>query len=212
MLRGDLEELFKTYKSVKERIEQRFREFDTLRKQADDSVFLKELIFCLLTPQSKARTCAEAVERLFEHPEFPDMDIGKIAETIHPVRFKNMKAGYIKSAIERFSSESLKSRMGNFQDPQKARKWLVQNVKGMGMKEASHFLRNTGYGYDLAILDRHILKNLAKFGVIEMPATLTEKRYLEIEGKMRKFCEETGIPMHHMDFLLWYIQTGDIFK
>ena len=29
----------------------------------------------------------------------------------------------------------------------------------MSYKEASHFLRNIGFGENIAILDRHILKN-----------------------------------------------------
>lgn len=54
----------------------------------------------------------------------------------------------------------------------------------MSYKEASHFLRNVGFGEDIAILDRHILKNLVKLEVInELPKTLTPKLYLEIEEK-----------------------------
>jgi len=41
-------------------------------------------------------------------------------------------------------------------DPFEAREWLVNNAIGIGYKEASHFLRNTGVE-KLAILDRHVL-------------------------------------------------------
>jgi len=37
--------------------------------------------------------------------------------------------------------------------------WLVKNLTGLGYKEAGHFLRNIGSG-KIAILDRHILRNL----------------------------------------------------
>ena len=94
-----------------------------------------------------------------------------------------------------------------------AREWFVDNVKGIGLKEASHFLRNIGLGEDLAILDRHILKNLALLGVIEeVPASLSRRLYLEIEDRMRKFAENIKIPMSHLDLLLWYMETNEIFK
>ena len=75
---------------------------------------------------------------------------------------------------------------------QEARERLfVLDVKGLGMKEASHFLRNVGRGKTIAILDRHILKNLKKYGAIDgVPTSLTKKRYLEIEGKIDTILQE----------------------
>lgn len=94
------------------------------------------------------------------------------------------------------------------------REWLVKNVKGVGMKEASHFIRNIGFGgKELAILDRHILKNLKELKVIEkIPKKLTKKTYLEIEEKMREFCKMLGISMYELDMLLWYKETGKVLK
>lgn len=89
----------------------------------------------------------------------------------------------------------------------------MKNVKGMGYKEASHFLRNIGFADDLAILDRHILKNLKIFGIIEeIPKSLSKKKYLEIEEKMRNLANEVNIPLSHLDLLFWSKETGEIFK
>ena len=89
----------------------------------------------------------------------------------------------------------------------------MKNIKGLGYKEASHFLRNIGRGEDLAILDRHILKNLALLGVIdEVPSSPTKRLYLEIEEKMAAFSRQTNIPMGHLDLLLWYKEAGEVFK
>jgi N-glycosylase/DNA lyase len=88
----------------------------------------------------------------------------------------------------------------------------VVNVKGMGWKEASHFLRNIGYR-DLAILDRHILRNLKLHGVIRSyPASLTPKRYLAIEKAFERFASAVGIPMDELDLLFWSRETGTILK
>ena len=83
----------------------------------------------------------------------------------------------------------------------------------MGYKEASHFLRNIGFADDLAILDRHILKNLKIFGIIdEIPKSLSKKKYIEIEEKMRNLANEVNIPLSHLDLLFWSKETGEIFK
>lgn len=84
---------------------------------------------------------------------------------------------------------------------------------GLGMKEASHFMRNIGLFEDIAILDRHILKNLIEYDVIsEIPKTLTVKIYLEIEQKMKEFAEKIKIPFTELDLLFWSEETGHVFK
>jgi len=135
----------------------------------------------------------------------------QIAKELYGVRFNNNKAGYIVEARRNFADVS------NFfrgsKDIYKKREWLVQNIKGFGYKEASHFLRNIGLGENLAILDRHILKNLKLLKVIdEIPNLLSKKKYLEIEEKMKKFSKDIGIPMSHLDLVLWYKEAGEVFK
>ena len=103
--------------------------------------------------------------------------------------------------------------IASFNDPFETRRWIVEEVKGIGYKEASHFLRNISKGTNLAILDRHILKNLKRLGVPDsLPASMSEKKYLEIEERMRKFSQKSGIQMGHLDFVLWYYETGNVFK
>ena len=142
----------------------------------------------------------------------------KIAPVISSkgVRFKNNKARYLVEAREKLCSKNSKplhKLISSFKTPREAREWLVGNIKGMGLKEASHFLRNIGYGEDVAILDRHILKNLVKLDVISaVPETLSKKTYLKIEQKMRGFSKRVKIPMSHLDLLLWFNETGALFK
>jgi N-glycosylase/DNA lyase len=94
----------------------------------------------------------------------------------------------------------------------RTREWLIKNVKGIGYKESSHFLRNIGYK-NLAILDRHILRNLEKFKVInKIPKTLNKKQYLSIEDKFYNFSKKIKIPMDELDLLFWSIETGKVFK
>jgi N-glycosylase/DNA lyase len=98
-------------------------------------------------------------------------------------------------------------------DPFGTREWLVENVKGIGYKEASHFLRNIGLGRDMAVLDVHILRNLKRYDIIDKRLdSLTRKSYMDIENRMRKFSERIDIPMEELDLLFWAKETGFIFK
>lgn len=173
-------------------------------------------MFCLFTPQSKAKVCWETVQKLREEDDLYQADEEKLSGMIKRVRFRNKKAGYLVEARDRFIGPediSLREKLEGFSDPQEARAWLVENIKGLGFKEASHFLRNIGKGEDLAILDRHIMKNLKRFEVIEeIPKCLTRKRYLKIEDKMREFSRKIEIPLEHLDLLFWFLETGEIFK
>ncbi|MFA6908205.1 MAG: DNA lyase, partial [Candidatus Micrarchaeia archaeon] len=130
-------------------------------------------------------------------------------------RFHNNKARYLVEARKKFCANDFALLAhATFSGTEKhAREYFLREVKGLGLKEASHYLRNVGRGKTLAILDRHILKNLVKCGAIEkVPASITEKRYLEIEREMERFCARTGIPMQHLDLLFWSEETGEIFK
>ena len=81
------------------------------------------------------------------------------------------------------------------------------------MKEASHFLRNVGFYEEIAILDRHILRYLKKFGFIdEIPRTISKKRYLELEEKLKIFALRSNIPIEFLDFVIMYDEIRDIFK
>lgn len=208
-----VEELWRIYTPVKPKIESRLKEFSSIWETASDQELFRELAFCLLTPQSKARTCWRAVERLERKCMLSEAGHEKISEELVGVRFNKRKGEYICLARDLFSSRSLRDTLAGYDDQMRARQWLVENVKGMGYKEASHFLRNIGRGESLAILDRHILKNLVLLGVIsEVPATLTKKMYLDIEKKMIAFSRDAKIPMGHLDLLLWYKEAGEVFK
>ncbi|MGA9097406.1 MAG: N-glycosylase/DNA lyase [Methanotrichaceae archaeon] len=206
-------ELMELYAPVKGRIESRLKEFKQIWETGSDEDLFRELVFCLLTPQSRAKTCWAAVECLVKKSLIDGCQPKLIQEALIGVRFNERKAEYICLARKMFSDQSLRSIISGFSSPYAAREWLVQNVMGLGYKEASHFLRNIGLGEDLAILDRHILKNLKLAGVIdEVPTSLSKKTYLDIEKKMIEFSKQVGMPMSHLDLLLWYKEAGDVFK
>ncbi len=48
--------------------------------------------------------------------------------------------------------------------------------------------------------------------ISEVPVSITKKRYLEIEEKLRRFSREIRIPLADLDLLFWSRETGWIFK
>ena len=91
------------------------------------------------------------------------------------------------------------------------RDWLVANVKGLGMKESSHFLRNVGFE-DVAIVDFHIVDLLVREGLITKPRNLNKGKYLKIESVLRELGEKVNLSLSELDLYLWYIETGKVLK
>lgn len=209
-------EVLSVYRQIKPHIEKRLRSFRHAYAKGDDDYVFHELAFCILTPQSKAKMCWSCMEDLKCGKHLYNKDSSQIESMLRGVRFQYKKAGYLIEARDKFlckSGFSIKEHIESFNNVFDLRQWLAGNIKGYGLKEASHFLRNIGKGSDIAILDRHILKNLKAMNVLKtVPSSVTGKAYIDIENKMRLFAGKEGIPMDHMDILLWYMETGEIFK
>ncbi len=206
-------DLLGLYESVKDQISHRICEFKSFLDSANEEELFMELTFCLLTPQSRARTAWDAVLKLRDQGLLFKGREEEILPVIRGVRFPGTKARRIVLARQLMERFDLMKFLREGRSEMEKRAVLMELVNGYGMKESSHFLRNVGAGLNLAILDRHILKNLKLLGVIDkVPKSLTRKTYLEIERKMRNFSKKIGIPMSHLDLLLWYKETGEIFK
>lgn len=211
----DISKLLESYKKKKKDIKKRLQEFKEVLDQTDEKIFA-ELAFCICTPQTKATSAWDAITALVKNGYLYTRSERMIRPFLNVVRFADNKAKYIIEARNFFTTNDkleIKEKIKVFKNIFELREWLAENVKGIGMKEASHFLRNIGLGDNLAILDVHILENLKEYGVIEkMPETLTKKAYLEIENEMRSFAKLVKIPLDELDLLFWSEETGMIFK
>lgn len=213
--RSALVQLESIYALKKREILSRLDEFDRKWEEGDEEIFA-ELAFCLLTPQSKAKSCWEAILTIKDQKLLLKGTADEIKGRLRCVRFHNKKALYLVEARSLFLDNgrmSIKPLLKGFADVHECRDWLVKNIRGLGYKEASHFLRNIGFGEKISILDRHILRNLNLLDVIEeIPESLSRAKYLQIEKNMTDFSREVNIPLSHLDLLLWYKETGEIFK
>ncbi|MDX9971262.1 MAG: DNA lyase [Candidatus Gracilibacteria bacterium] len=189
----------------------------------DIDLFL-ELVYCLLTAQTKFISAASVVEELKYDESFEirlfsssDEDLFSFLMPIlrkNIIRFHNNKAKNIVYARNLFIKNRkylLREKLLSFDDNFEKRSWLIDNVLGLSYKEASHFLRNIGFGKDLAILDRHVLRTLKYIGLIdEVPEVLNKIVYLKNEEVLRDFSKFLGISMERLDFLLFALSKKSI--
>ncbi len=192
---------------IKAIIDRRMEEFRSFRERGDEDWF-SELCFCILTANSSAELGIR-IQR--KHGEmFLNSDREKLAEILKREghRFHSVRAEYICNARK---FRNIKEIISGFRSGKVAREWLVKNIRGLGYKEASHFLRNVGFE-DVAILDRHIINLLVENGIIERFRSLTRKRYLEIERILEDISGQTGLSLGELDLYLWYMKTGRVMK
>jgi N-glycosylase/DNA lyase len=195
------------YASKKADILKRIEELNKIKYEPNEKIFA-ELCFCLCTPQTKASAANKAIKELEQTGLLLSGNAGNISGILEKsgVRFHNNKANFIVAARSYFSrAGQIKIKgMLNTDDLWGLRNWLADNIKGLGYKEASHFLRNIGYGKDVAILDRHILTELCKHKVIsEIPLVLPKSKYLHIERLMKEFARNLNISMAELDMVFW---------
>jgi N-glycosylase/DNA lyase len=208
-----MNETLAAYRKIKSQIDVRLKEFENVWSNGSNADVLTELIFCLCTPQSDAHKCWGAAQELKNNVK-NNLQVGQILKK-HGVRFHNTKALRIESAYHNWQAatktvvESLKALSG---DAITFRDTIADAVNGFGLKEASHFLRNIGMGNDICILDRHILRNLVRLGVIAEIPKLNKKKYHEVEQKMIAYAQKIKVPVAALDLVFWYNAKGEIFK
>jgi len=211
-----ISELRRDYREKKPLIVQRLAEFRKVYEKGDRAIF-EELCYCILTAGSSAKMGMRTVEALRDIiVSGSERDLRQRARA-HSVRFWRLRPSYIvhtREYLDEACGLKLKRLIGSFDDRDARRDFFAKNkgVKGIGYKEASHFLRNIGFpGY--AILDKHILNSLREMGVISARMRPTTRAgYLAIEMKLEQFSKDIGIDMDHLDLLLWSRKTGEILK
>ncbi len=188
-------------------VKQREGEFMAIR--SSESAVFSELCFCILTANYTAEGGLRIQKALSR--DFPGASRDELAAKLKAMghRFPNKRAEFIAEA--QCICGKLGGMLDGFSSGSAAREWLADNVKGIGFKEASHFLRNIGFK-DVAIIDRHILSYLAGKGLIDPSKALTRKRYLEIERLLSAIALKLNITQADLDLYLWYIKTGKVLK
>lgn len=194
---------------VSSEISSRYSDFKSFAKKGEEDWF-SELCFCLTTANSSALMGLK-VQGALGFEGFYNLPQEKLTRELKSLgyRFYNKRAEYIVAARRHFG---IKEKLREFDDDRAKREYLFRNVKGFGLKEASHFLRNTGHD-NCAILDRHIIRLMHEHALIPaLPKTITERNYLRIESALDDFAREAGMNHSLLDLYLWYMKTGKVLK
>jgi len=195
--------------NIRETVDERIREFKALDRKGDEDWF-SELCFCILTAASTAKLGIK-IQNELGADGFLTLPYQKLVSKLKSAghRYRDQRAERIVKARKFYN---IKEIVTHFPDERSARAWLAENVDGIGYKEASHFLRNVGYN-DVAILDRHILALMRQHELLEgTPKTLTKKKYLAAEEKLRELAQKTNLSLAELDLYLWYMETGVVLK
>lgn len=209
------------YRENKKEIKERIAEFKDLRNADDERIF-QELVYVILTSQSDAEKAWEAAKKLRKRDLLLEGSIDEIAEVLQEsgIRYEDEKARYIVENRKALSQPTLEDPGSGLKiadkiegNPEKVRKWLAENIKGISWKGSSHFLRNIGRGKDFAIISSHIIGKMHELGLLqeaEMPSG--RKDYLKYESKLKRFSEKIDVPLEELDLVLWSMETDEVFK
>lgn len=210
------ESIKRTHRERKDAISSRLEEFRSIWKNADDEKLWEEMVFCFFTGGCSAKMGLRAISAVRPHLMTGDHEeLMNALVGVH--RYPRARSRYVVQSREFLLAHCnmrIHSRLDSFTCPNERRDWLVKEkgIKGLGYKEASHFLRNIGLsGY--AILDKHVLNCLAELKIIDDPKPPnTRSRYLSIESKLKQLASDLEIDFDEMDLVLWSMKTGEILK
>ncbi len=202
---GDIKNLYYIYEKKKAII----KDFLLKTKNRNDEYVLGELFFCILAAQAKAQHARRIVNKLKEEGNLFAVNIDDLKRDLNYVRFVNKKASYVMEARNRL--DELKEKLNL--EPVELRNWLAskEGIKGFGLKESSHFLRNIGIGFGrITIIDVHIQQFLKDVGIFDGEiGKINKNSYLELEKKFLDLAKELKIPPEELDIAVWLYKSGE---
>lgn len=194
--------------SFRKLVEAKQKEFISAGMSTKEFIF-GELCFCILT----ANTSAElglAIQSRISPEQFSTLPAAELRNALraHRYRFYNTRSAFISK--NRWIMDDLPGIL-HWQNRDEAREYLVEKLYGIGYKEASHFLRNTGI-FDFAILDKHILRILSDDLGIDTGKISQKNRYKIIEERFIDIAKSFDMSPGIFDLYLWKIATGKLLK
>lgn len=131
----------------------------------------------------------------------------KLGRPLARYPFPQARARILVRAAERVYARdsSLAQILHSARSPRDARRLLI-DVPGIGPKQASLFLRNTGRAADLAVLDRHIIRYMERCGLVDKQSSAgTLRGYEALEGRLATHVRQFGIALAVWDLAAWIV-------
>lgn len=195
-------------------------------RDLDDSVLWGELCLCILSSNVRFETAVSALRRLLDKGLLTRNDSRKLArgkiaaELARPVylpprkngslrryRFPNVRASNLASAWDVMYRErnGVKAFLMESSSVDATRLQLAKMIPGIGLKEASHFMRNVKFADSVAIIDTHIVKFLREYAGLEVSFQngFTSRDYFALEDLMRKISDQFNLSLAALDMAIW---------
>ncbi len=188
-----------------------------------ESKLWEELVCCVLSSQVKFEL-SQAVTRNIRRNGLLDLKVfdssyeDRLREILRsPVmvdgravkyRFPNAKARQIAAARENIygSGISLREILDGYSEPSELRTALINLVPGLGMKQASMYLRNVSNSFELAVIDVHVLRYMNVLDLVKkVPPTISKTQYLVKENMLTKYAKKFGYPVGCVDYAIWIV-------
>lgn len=173
----------------------------------------RSLLFCILSSQVRVVVANRAVETIISAVPFftESLAVSEVYQYTKRIlrddvgyRFYDVKAKQVADSWFAFAQlgEDLYAYLDSFDSEEEAREAVARLFPGLGMKQASMFLRDVGFSSRLCIIDTHVLWYCSQI-LAELPKTLSPKRYLELESFLLGESDKWGVAPNVFDSVVW---------
>ena len=178
----------------------------------------RSLLFCILSSQVRTPVAARATKSILDEVPFFEINLssGDVYEMAKRIlvrkdvghRFPQVRSQQIANSWFAFAQikDELYHYLDSFKAETAARDAVTEIFPGLGLKQASMFLRDIGYSFRLCIIDTHLLWYCGHMGARSSGA-LTREKYAEIERYLLKQSDEFGVPPNILDSVIWVAVT-----
>ncbi|MFL2630562.1 MAG: hypothetical protein ACJ0OP_02225 [Thermodesulfobacteriota bacterium] len=201
----------------KQEINNKISAFSKIKSGSNNDIFA-ELVFTILAAGTSAQLALNTTNILVQKNFVFNASLDDIVAKLKSCyRFYNVRGKYIYNTREYLRDSynfNFHEIFRNIQDPHLRRSFFSSDkrIQGVGMKAASHFLRNIGFD-EYAILDKHIINLMKEVGYIENDYAINkEESYLYAESILKSIAKEKRISLPVLDLALWFYKTGKIIK
>ena len=193
------------------------------QKITSEKMLWRRLVGCILSSQVSYASARSAVPRitsiLFSSVEKCEAKLTDALANclLEPMvvcgktvryRFPRLKSRQVARTWSHFAAngKSLASLIYSQLPENELRDELVDSVSGLGLKQASMFLRDVGLAKDLAIIDRHVLNYMEAVHLAgDLPKQLNARGYLELEDRLRDYALFVGYSLDILDRAIWLV-------
>ncbi len=191
-----------------------------------DNRLWEEIVLCILSSNINFETAYSALlqlinRELIDYNSFteitPDRILKELRRSIYlpkkrndefrVYRYPSLRAKHLYKSglVIRDRYGGLHILLAEFDEIDELRAEIVRFLPGIGMKEASMFLKNIGFSDRLAVLDSHVMRFLfPDFYSHNQKRILSQKAYLNVERKFLDLSDKIGISPRLLDSLLWH--------